>query len=146
MQVHVAHNCPNSRLLRNARTTHAFLGSSRQSWLGSSCKTARQAVKASNHQRIFARHKNVRSDSAEDRSQPGGDIKLLSTQSQSRLSTQVHKATSNNISIAAEIKPVAKKLGTLWGLLVMAVAYVHHSTTGWVLPSSIMLAICDSNA
>ena len=29
--------------------------------------------------------------------------------------------------------PVAKKLGTLWGLLVLAVAYVHHSTTGCVL-------------
>lgn len=28
--------------------------------------------------------------------------------------------------------PVAAKLGTLWGLLVLSVAYVHHSTTGYV--------------
>lgn len=33
---------------------------------------------------------------------------------------------------AAAPMPVAAKLGTLWGLLVLSVAYVHHSTTGYV--------------
>lgn len=32
----------------------------------------------------------------------------------------------------AEQKPVAAKLGTLWGLLVLSIAYVHHSTCGYV--------------
>lgn len=33
---------------------------------------------------------------------------------------------------AAEQKPVTAKLGTLWGLLILSVAYVHHSTCGYV--------------
>lgn len=32
----------------------------------------------------------------------------------------------------AEQKPVAARLGTLWGLLVLSIAYVHHSTCGYV--------------
>lgn len=36
-----------------------------------------------------------------------------------------------NVGTAGQ-KPVAAKLGTLWGLLVLSIAYVHHSTTGYV--------------
>ncbi|KAL3139673.1 hypothetical protein ABBQ38_003987 [Trebouxia sp. C0009 RCD-2024] len=39
--------------------------------------------------------------------------------------------------------PVAAKLGTLWGLLVLSVAYVHHSTTGFALPALLPLITPD---
>ena len=39
-----------------------------------------------------------------------------------------------------EQKPVSAKLGTLWGLLVLAVAYVHHSTTGYAWHAAYLLS------
>ena len=47
----------------------------------------------------------------------------------SRLKAQSKDVVTQDV-IVAEVKPVVKKLGTLWGLLVLALAYVHHSTTG----------------
>ena len=51
---------------------------------------------------------------------------------------------------AAEQKPVAAKLGTLWGLLVLSIAYVHHSTCGYVwhaaMPRCQRLVLATSNA
>ncbi|KAL3154429.1 hypothetical protein ABBQ32_013901 [Trebouxia sp. C0010 RCD-2024] len=44
---------------------------------------------------------------------------------------------------AAAPMPVAAKLGTLWGLLVLSVAYVHHSTTGFALPALLPLITPD---
>lgn len=41
-------------------------------------------------------------------------------------------AQPNNNAPTTKKKPVAEKLGTLWGLLILAIAYVHHSTTGYV--------------
>ena len=50
----------------------------------------------------------------------------------------------------AEQKPVAAKLGTLWGLLVLSIAYVHHSTCGYVchaaMPRCQHLLLATSNA
>lgn len=47
-----------------------------------------------------------------------------------------------NVGTAGQ-KPVAAKLGTLWGLLVLSIAYVHHSTTGFALPALLPLITPD---
>ena len=48
---------------------------------------------------------------------------------------EVKQATATSVSAdgtLGEVKPVSAKVGTLWGLLVLAGAYVHHSTCGSV--------------
>ena len=133
MSVHTHHHCTKTQLFKNSNAAHPFLG--RPSWhqQGHSCThfAKRQATKLRQQGRrcTYARH-NAKPDSAEVGVQPVADGKIRSRQSQAKLKSQVQKASSNDVSIAADIKPVAQKVGTLWGLLIMALAYVHHSTTG----------------
>lgn len=49
----------------------------------------------------------------------------------------------NDSAPTTKKKPVAEKLGTLWGLLILAIAYVHHSTTGFALPALLPLITPD---
>ena len=149
------HSCTHSRLRETCKTAHPFAGSIKPLWYRLSRKTsAASHARQQAHHCSYSRH-SATSDSAEHEPMSGGNAKLQSRQNQSRLKIQVQRAASNNIGIVAEIKPVANKLGTLWGLLVMAVAYVHHSTTGWVphvvlehhacfltKPSLVILALC----
>jgi len=65
----------------------------------------------------------AQSGSATDSSAGGQTSKAVLKQTLSQPATQDNTAASVD-------KPVAEKLGTLWGLLILAVAYVHHSTCG----------------
>lgn len=133
MKLHTQHRCTHAQLPGTCTRTHPFFGTIRPLWHGVSRKTSAAAhARQQAHHCSCSRH-SAKSDTVEQQPQPIGNAKPQPRQNQDKLKTQVQKAASNNISIVAEIKPVANKLGTLWGLLVMAVAYVHHSTTGWVM-------------
>lgn len=65
---------------------------------------------------------------AQAQSGPAADENAQATQPV--LQQSVSNSAMNDTT--AEQKPVAARLGTLWGLLVLSIAYVHHSTCGYV--------------
>ena len=65
---------------------------------------------------------------AHAQSGPAADNSAQSTQPV--LKQSLSKPAVSQSSAIPEQKPVTAKLGTLWGLLICAIAYVHHSTTG----------------
>jgi len=122
-----------SFLLRPVKSNSPFTGKPRANTLRSTAashvlSSARFSVLLHrSHSR--ARHgccrvsAQAQSGSATDSSASGQTSKAVLKQTLSQPATQDSNAANAD-------KPVAEKLGTLWGLLILAVAYVHHSTCG----------------
>ncbi|DBB07820.1 TPA: hypothetical protein ACH3X3_009229 [Trebouxia sp. C0006] len=135
-----------SFLLRPVKSNSPFTGKPRANTLRSTAashvlSSARFSVLLHrSHSR--ARHgccrvsAQAQSGSATDSSASGQTSKAVLKQTLSQPATQDSNAASVD-------KPVAEKLGTLWGLLILAVAYVHHSTCGFALPALLPLITPD---
>lgn len=78
----------------------------------------------------FVSHARQRTIYVTAQAQSGSAADENAQASQPVLQQSLSKAAVNDTT--AEQKPVAAKLGTLWGLLVLSIAYVHHSTCGYV--------------
>ena len=120
---------------RAARVCNPFLGGTRPhllrkgSWYSTlpSRRPTRQQRALLGHSHPDARRWSISviaqaqsGSAADDNSQVGQPV----------LEQSLSKSAINEA--AAQQKPVTAKLGTLWGLLILSVAYVHHSTCGYV--------------
>lgn len=128
-------DCINQRacLLRPVKSSSPFTGKPRANTLRSTATSHALSSAGFNvllyRSHVRARHgccrvsAQAQSGSATDSSAGGQTSKAVLKQTLSQPATQDNTAASVD-------KPVAEKLGTLWGLLILAVAYVHHSTCG----------------
>lgn len=67
-------------------------------------------------------------------SRAAGQAHVAGSSAQAHNSSEsLTRPTSDESQASIDAKPASAKLGTLWGLLVLAGAYVHHSTCGSVL-------------
>ncbi len=87
------------------------------------------------HRDLCARHRKC-GISAQAQSGSAADRTAQSQASKAVLKQSLSQAATTGGGAADEERPVAEKLGTLWGLLILAVAYVHHSTCGYVAAKS----------
>ncbi len=117
-------------LLRPVKSSSPFTDKPRANTLRSTAAShALSSARSNVRSLVRARHgccrvsAQAQSGSATDSSAGGQTSKAVLKQTLSQPATQDNNAANVD-------KPVSEKLGTLWGLLILAVAYVHHSTCG----------------
>lgn len=125
-----------ARLLNTAEISNPFKGGSRPNLL------RRQIWSSTDSAFSYAKRKNCLScpfsrarqqtTFVTARAQSGSAAEGNAHPTQPVLKQSMSKPAVRETKAVSDQKPVAAKLGTLWGLLVLAIAYVHHSTTGYV--------------